>query len=114
MSISQGGNHKKCRWTRCPWNLVLSHVAQDMANSQFWGLLTQTLRNLGQQRALCHETLKVHIECGNYFPSFGRFERGLGLFWAKTSCFGSCFGAPNPHFWEGTSRLGAPAPGRYQ
>ena len=27
-----------CGWTRCPWNLVLSHVAQDTARSWFWGV----------------------------------------------------------------------------
>ena len=34
-------------WTRCLWNLVLSHIAQDTARSRFGGLLTQTARNLG-------------------------------------------------------------------
>ena len=36
-----------CGWTRCPRNLGLSHVAQYMASSRFWGLLTQNVLNLG-------------------------------------------------------------------
>ena len=49
------------------------------------------------------------MECSNYFPSFGHFEWVSGPFWAKKK---GCFGALNMQFWEGTSRLGAPAPGR--
>ena len=36
-----------CGRNRCPRNSDLSHVAQDTTRSPFWGLLTQTVRNLG-------------------------------------------------------------------
>ena len=39
-AILRLGNHEKwggCRWTRCPRNWVLSHVAQDTAHSWFRG-----------------------------------------------------------------------------
>ena len=116
-----------CGWTRCPQNLVLSHVAQDTARSWFWGNLNKlrtfwaifshfwsvlrTYRGVrGQQGALCHEEIKAHVECTNCFGSFVRFEWVSGPFWAEEGCFG----AQNAQFWEGTSRLGAPALGRHR
>ena len=116
-----------CGWTRCPRNLVLSHVAQDTARSWFRAYLTQlahiqaifghfwavsrTNRGArGQQRALGHGAIEADVECSNCFPSFGRFDWLLGPFWPKKGCFG----AQNAQFWEGTSRLGAPAPGRHR
>ena len=60
--------------------------------------------------ALGHGAVKAHVECSNRFPWFGRFDWGLGPFWAKKGCFG----AQNAQFWEGTSRLGAPAPGHHR
>ena len=65
-----------CRWIRCPRNLVLRQIAQDPARSRFWGLLTQTLHMLGQfwaisqtyrgvrgqEKALSHGAIKVHVE----------------------------------------------------
>ena len=92
-----------CGWTRYPRNSVLSHVAQDMAHSWFWGCSTQTTHIWAifshfwavslyhgvrrQQRALCHEEVKVHVECMTRFRSIGRFEWILGPFWAKKGCF---------------------------
>ena len=49
------------------------------------------------------------MECSNRFSSFVRLDWVLGLFWAKNSYFG----AQNAQIWEGTSRLGAPAPRRH-
>ena len=111
-----------CGWNKCPWNSVLSHVAQDTARSWFWRCLTQTTHiqaifghvwavsrtycgARGQERALGHGAIEAHVECSNRFSSFVRFDWVLGLFWAKNSYFG----AQNAQFWEGTSRLGAPA-----
>ena len=50
------------------------------------------------------------MECTNRFPSFGRYDWVLGLFGAKNGYLG----AQNAQFWEGTSRFGAPAPGRHR
>ena len=50
------------------------------------------------------------MKCSNRFPSFVRFDWVLGPFWAKKGCFG----AENAQFREGTSRLGATAPGRHR
>ena len=114
-------------WTRCPRNLVLSHVAQDTARSWVWACLTQTAHiqaifshfwavsrtyggARGQQRALGHGAIEAHVEGSNRLRSLGRFEWFLGPFWAKKGCFG----AQNAQFWEGTSKLGAPAPGRHR
>ena len=113
-----------CGWTRCPQNVVLSHVAEDTAHSWFWVCLTQrahiqaifshfwavsrTYRGVrGQKRAVGHGATEAHVACSNRLPSFGRFEWVSGPFGAKKGCFG----AQNARFWEGTSRLGAPAPG---
>ena len=115
-----------CRRTRCPRNLVLSHVAQDTARSwfrgvwctlhRFWGFLapfwavSRTYRGArGQKGALCHGAIEAHVECSNRLPSFRRFDWVSGPYWAKKVCLG----AQNAQFWEGTSRLGAPAPGRH-
>ena len=48
------------------------------------------------------------MECSNGFHLSRRFDSVSGPFWAKKGCFG----AQNAQFWEGTSRLGAPYPGR--
>ena len=118
-----------CGWTRCPRNLVLSHVAQNTARSWFWACLTQTAHiqaifghfwavfrtyrgARGQERALVHGAIEAHVECRNRLPSFGRFDWVSGLFWAKKKK--AVFWAQNAQFWEGTSQLGAPAPGRHR
>ena len=31
--------------------------------------------------------VKPHVGCSHRFPSFGRFARVRGLFWAKNACF---------------------------
>ena len=36
-----------CAWTRCPRNLVLSHIAQDTAYSWFWDKVTNVACNRG-------------------------------------------------------------------
>ena len=116
-----------CGWNRCAQNSVFSHVAQDMARSWFWACLTQTAHiqaifshfwavsrtyrgARGQQRALCQGAIEAHVMCTNRFPSFVRFERVSGQLQAKKGCSG----AQNAQLWEGTSRLGAPAPGRHR
>ena len=93
-----------CGWTRCPWNLVLSHVAQDTARSWFRGCLTQTTHiqaifghfwtvsrtyrgARGHERAFGHGAIKAHVKCLNCFSSFGRFDWVSGLFWAKKRLF---------------------------
>ena len=60
--------------------------------------------------ALGHTAIEAYVECSNCLHSFGRFDRVSGPFCAKKGRFG----APNALFWEGTSRLGAPAPGRHR
>ena len=45
-----------------------------------------------------------------FWGRLGPKEAILGSFHAKRGCFG----AQNAQLWEGTSRLGAPAPGRHQ
>ena len=61
-------------------------------------------------RALCHEEVKAHVKCSNRFPSFGGFEWVSRPYRAKKDCLQ----AENAQFWEGTSRLGATAPGRHR
>ena len=116
-----------CGWNTCPWTSVLSHVAQDTARSWFWTCLTQTAHiqaifghfwavswtycgARGQRSALGHGAIQAHVECSDCFSSFIPFGWLLGLFSAKNGFFG----AQNAQFWEGTYRLGAPAPRRHQ
>ena len=47
------------------------------------------------------------MECSNGLPLFGRLEWVSEPFLAKKGCFG----AENAQIWEGTSKLGTPAPG---
>ena len=76
----------------------------------FWALF-RTFRGVrGQQRAHGHGAIGAHVKCSNRLPSFVRFESVSGPFWAKKGYFG----AQNAQFWEGTSRLGTPAPGRHR
>ena len=88
----------------------------DTKNAQlghFWPFLggSRTYHGAkGQERALGHGAIEAHVRCRNRSPSFGRFEWVSGPFCAKKGCFG----APNVQFWEGTSRVGAPAPGRHR
>ena len=80
-----------CGWTRCLWNLVLNHVAQDAARSWFWASWTQTAHvqavfrcfsagsrtycgASGQQRALGRRAIRAHVVCTNRLPSFARFD----------------------------------------
>ena len=94
-----------CGWSRCPRNLVLSHVAQDTARSWFWACLTQTAhiqvifghfwdvsrtyrRARGQERALGHGAIEARVECSNRLPSFGHFDWVSGPFWAKKAVLG--------------------------
>ena len=115
------GYHKKlagCRWTRCPRNLDLSHVAQDTARSRFWGLLTQSTPNLalfshfwaiswtccgikGRQRALSHGAIKAHLGCCQRFPPCVPFDWVLGqkkLFWGtKCAVVGEHLPTCRPH-----------------
>ena len=60
--------------------------------------------------SLGHERVKPHVECSSRSHSFGCFEPLLGLFRAKNGCFWP----KTAQIWEGTSRLGAPAPGRHR
>ena len=48
------------------------------------------------------------MECSNLFPLFGPFDWGSRPFWAEKIGF---VGTKSAHFWEGTSRLAASAPG---
>ena len=76
----------------------------------FWAVSPTYRGARGQQKVLCQGAIEAHVECTDGLPSFGRFEWVLELFLAKKGCFG----AENAQFWEGTSRLGAPAPGRHR
>ena len=116
-----------CGWNRCPRNSVLSHVAQDTARSWFRACWTQTVHiqaifghfwavsrtyrgARGQQQVLCQgrsrRTWSVRMVCLRLAVLSG-FRSG---FCPKKGCFG----AENAQFWEGTSKLGAPAPGRHR
>ena len=83
-----------CGWNRCPWNSLLSHVAQDTARSWFWRCLTRTMHiqamfghvwavsrtycgDRGQERALGHGAIEAHVQCSNRF-SFGPKTSILG------------------------------------
>ena len=116
-----------CGWNRCPRNWDLSHVAQDTARSWIWACLTQTAHMQaifghfwavaqtycgarGQQRALGHGAIEAHVECSNRLPCLAIFTGFWGRFGPKKGCFG----AQNVQFWEGTSQLGAHAPGRHR
>ena len=50
------------------------------------------------------------MEHTNGFPLKRHFDLVSGPFWAKKGCFG----AKNAQFQEGTTQLGAPAPGRHR
>ena len=67
-----------CGWTRCPRNLVLSHIGQDTARFWFRACLTQTVHiqaifghfwaisrtycgPRGQERALGHAAIEAHV-----------------------------------------------------
>ena len=116
-----------CGRTRCPRNSVLSHVAQDTARAWFRGLvhIAQILGLFGaffgpflghivelkgtrrlfdtvkSSRTCSVTTVSLHL---GVLPGFlGYFERKKGCFWPKVA-----------QIWEGTSRLGAPAPGRHR
>ena len=116
-----------CGSTRCPRNSDLSHVAQDTARSWFWGAgahvaffrafwrlfgpflghiveLEGTKGPLVTRKSSCTWSVESRV------PSFGCFEPLLGLFWAKNGCFWP----KAAQIWEGTSRLGATAPGRHR
>ena len=116
-----------CGWTRCPRNRILSHVAQDTARAWFQGVgaycadfgaflapfwaVSRTYRGVrGHEWALGHRAVKAHVKCSNRLSWFGRFHWVSGQFRAKKGCSR----AQNAQFWEGTSRLGAPAPGRHR
>ena len=80
----------------------------------FWGFLapfcsiSRTYRGVrGNQRSLDHEKVKPQVECSSRLPLFCCFEPLPGLFSAKNGCFWP----KTAQIWEGTSRLGAPAPG---
>ena len=64
----------------------------------------------GSKGHTCHKELRAHVECTNRIPSFVRFDEVPGPFWAKKGRFGT----QNAQFWEGTSQLAAPAPGRHR
>ena len=74
-----------CAWTRCPRNLVLSHVAQDTAYSWFWGCSTPTARNFGpflghivelrgKKGLFVMGAIKALVKCSLRFPSFVCFD----------------------------------------
>ena len=113
------------RWTRCPQNSNSSHVAQDTARSWFGAVLTlqRTFRPFltifsavlghivepdGKKELFV--TRQSRRMWSNRLPSFGRFQLVSGPFWAQKGCFG----AQNVQLWEGTSQLGAHAPGRHR
>ena len=128
-SHSEGRKPQKvggCGWTRCPRNEIFSHVAQDTAHSWF--------RGAGAHCAVF----------GAFWRHFGPFlghivelkgTRGLfdtvkssrmwrwpplSFVWAFRLALGAilgengCFWPKTAQIWEGTSRLGATAPGRHR
>ena len=64
----------------------------------------------GTKGPLVTETLKPYVQCSSRLPSFGCFTPLLGLFWAKNGCFWP----KTAQIREGTSRLGATAPGGHR
>ena len=117
-----------CGWNRCPRNLVWSHVAQDTARSWFWGCLTQTshiqaifshffgpflghIEELeGKNRLLVTGQSRRTCSVATVCSRLAILSGFRGWFGPKNGCFG----AQNAQFWEGTSRLCAPAPGRHR
>ena len=115
------------RWTRCPRNRILSHVAQDTARAwfrgdgahcadfgAFWRLfgpfrghiveLKGTGGLFGTVKSSCTWAVGTVSLRSGVSPGF------LGPFWAKNGCFWP----KTAQIWEGTSRLGAHAPGRHR
>ena len=116
-----------CGWTRCPWNRILKHIAQDTARAWFRGLVKMAqifgafwrlfglflghIVELGGTRGL-FDTVKssrtwplatVSLRLG-ISPWFGAyFGRKNGCFWPKSA-----------QIWKGTSQLRATAPGRHR
>ena len=76
----------------------------------FWAISRKYRGVRGHQRSLGHEKGKPHVKCSSRLPSFGCFEPLLGPFWAENGCFWP----KTAQIWEGTYRLGAPAPGRHR
>ena len=90
---------------------VLVHMAQFWELfGAFWAVSRTYCGVRGHQRCLGHEKVKSHVECSSHLPSFGCFEPQLGLLLAKNGWFWP----KSVQIWEGTSRLGATAPGRHR
>ena len=113
-----------CGWTTCPRNWILSHVAQDTARAwlrgvgahgadfgAFWRLFGPFLGHIVELKGTrgLFDTVKSSLTCSvatvslrlGVSPGFGGyFGRKMAFFWPKTA-----------QIWEGTSRLGAHAPG---
>ena len=37
ISRAETNKIKSCKWGRCTWNLILSHLTLDLVNPWFWG-----------------------------------------------------------------------------
>ena len=116
-----------CGWTRCPRNSDFSHVAQDTVRSwfrgvgahgadfgAFWRLFGPFLGHiveLGGNKELL-VTVKSSRTCSVAAVCL-RLAVMTG-FWGRFGPKKACFVAQNAQFWEGTSRLGSPAPWRHR
>ena len=83
------------------------HIAQILGlfGAYFGPFLGHIVELKGTRELL--DTVKSSRTCTVLTVSL-RFARVLGLFWAKNGCFWP----KTAQIWEGTSRFGAPAPGR--
>ena len=109
-----------CGWTRCPRNQILSHIAQDTARAwfrgvgahcadfgAFWRLFGPFLGHIVELKGTrgLFDTVKSSGTC-----SVATASLRLGV----SPGFGGYFGRKMAvQIWEGTSQLGAHAPGRH-
>ena len=114
-------------WIRCPRNSDLGHVAQDTARAWFQGVGARCA-DFGAFWRLFGPFLGHVVELKGTRGPFDTAKSSrtcsvaaVSLRMGFSAGFGGCFGRkmavfwPKPaQIWEGTSRLGAPAPGRHR
>ena len=116
-----------CGWTRCPRNWDLSHVAQDTARAWFRGVGAHCA-DFGAFSRLFRPFLGHIVELkgtrglldtakSSRTWSVAIVSHRLGVspeFWGLLLAKNGCLWPKTAQIWEGTSRLGPPAPGRHR
>ena len=54
---------RSCKWGRCTWNLILSHLALDLVNPWFWGYVTSIAQYIVHFRPLNSTPHNLFDEC---------------------------------------------------